>query len=434
MQAAFGFAYTLGWPLLNRAGADYDHGNLIVVRGANPAYSATPMGNLREILKAKERGAKLIVIKPETQPDAAKADIWVPIRPGTDGALGLAMLHVIVNENLYDAELVSKWCYGLDELVPHIKKYSPEWAGPITGLPHTQIREIARSYATTKPAYILTGNAFEHTTDSSNAVRAAAILIAITGNLNRPGGSVVCAGITMPMVKSVHPRERYTQDFVDRLVGPETGSCFQPLTEGTSSAYYRCLNSVLTRKPYPIRTIIAPGTQPTMITRGSKSMVEALEKLEFFVVIDVMQNASMPCADIVVPVATMYECHHRFEVMGNWMMARNKFIEPLGDYKSDYEFWLDLAVGMDYGKDFWDGSIEKCMNYQLQNFGMTMEELRARTAGIVYEPKPMVYEKHEEILATPSPRLSKAPYPPQGKVAIYNTRSKRMGSILCRNG
>jgi anaerobic selenocysteine-containing dehydrogenase len=427
MQQAFGFAYTVGFPMLGMAGADYENANLIVIWGASPAYSGAPQGSLRRILNAKGRGATLMVIKPEMQPDAAKADIWVPIRPGTDGALALAMLNVIINEHLYDADFASRWCYGFDKLVPHIQRYTPEWAEPITGLSADQIREVARLYGTMKPACMVTGNAFDQTVDSNNAVRAAAILIAITGNLDRAGGNIVPVGSKMPMVKSVHLSERYTQDFVDKLVGPEIASCFQPFVEGTSSAYYRCLDSILTREPYPVRAIIAPGTQPTVITRGSKRVVEALEKLEFFVVIDVMQNSSMPWADVVIPVATMYECDHPFEVKGNWIMARNKVIEPLGDYKSDYEFWLDLGVKMGYGEDFWNGSIEKCMNYQLENFGMTMEQLRAHATGIIYEPKPMVYEKYEQIFATPSTRLSRAPYLPQGKVAIYNTTFKENG-------
>jgi anaerobic selenocysteine-containing dehydrogenase len=431
IQRAFGFAYTVGVPMLGMAGTDFEHADLIVVWGANPVYCGSPLGNLKQILDAKERGAKLIVIKPEMQPDAAKADIWVPIIPGTDGALALAMLNVIINERLYDADFVSKWCYGFDKLVPHIQKYTPEWAEQITGIPADQIREIARLYGTTKRACILAGNAFDQTVNSNNAVRAVAILIAITGHIDRPGGNIVPVGTTMPMVKSVHLRERYTQEWVDKLVGPEIASCFQPFIEGTSSAYYRCLDSVITEKPYPIRAIIAPGTQPTVITRGSKRVVEALNKLEFFVVIDVMQNSSMPWADVVVPVATMYESDHPFEIpamgRGTWIMARNKVIEPLGDYKSDYEFWLDLGVKMGYGEDLWHGSIEECMNYQLENFGMTMDELRAHPTGIVYEPKPMVYEKYKQIFATPSTRLSKAPYLPQGKVAIYNTTFEENG-------
>ena len=102
-------------------------------------------------------------------------------------------------------------------------------------------------------------------------------------------------------------------------------------------------------------------------------------------------------------------------------MARNKVIEPLGEYKSDYEFWIELGVRMGYGDDFWGGSMEACMNEQLAPLGMTIDELRAHPTGIVYPRKPMVYEKYEQIFANRSPRLSGAPYLPQGKVALYNT-------------
>jgi len=426
VQRAFGFAYTLGTPMLV---PDYDRADLIIIWGANPVYSGTPQGALDGILNARERGARLVVIKPQMQPDAAKADIWMPVRPGTDGALTLAMLNVAINEKLYDADFIEKWCYGFDKLVPHIQQYTPEWAELITGLPAEQIREVARLYATTKSACINTGNGFDQTVDSNNAVRAAAILIAITGHFDRPGGNIVpTMNPDTPRVKTVHLRERYTREMVDKLVGPEIPTCFQPFIEGATSAYYHCFNSVLTEKPYPIRAIIAPGSQPTIITRGTKRVIEALEKLEFFVVVDVMQNAAMPWADIVIPVATMYESDHPFEGgMGDWLMARNQVVERMGDYKSDYEFWLDLAVKMGYGEDFWDGSIEKCMNYQLENFGMTMEELRAYPNGVVYDNVPPVFEKYDRIFSTPSPRLSHAPYLPQGKVAIYNTTFEENG-------
>jgi anaerobic selenocysteine-containing dehydrogenase len=424
IQKDFGFAYTLG---KERPVEDYEHANLIIIWGVNPVYSGAPRGGLKRILDARERGARIIAIKPEMQPDAAKADIWVPIRPGTDAALALAMLHVIINEQLYDDSFVSKWCYGFDRLVPHIQKYTPEWAEPITGVAASLIREVARLYGTTKPACIVAGNAFEQAVASNNAMRAISILIAISGNFDRPGGNIVPMGSTMPEVKSVHLRERFTQEFINKLVGPELALCFQPGVEGPSSAYYRCLNSILTEEPYPVRTIIAPGTQPAVSNRGSKRVVEALKKLDFFVVIDVMENSSMPWADVVVPVATMYECDHPFEASGNWIMARNRVIEPLGDYKSDYEFWLDLGVRMGYGKDFWNGSIEACMNYQLENFGMTMEELRAYPRGITYKPRQMEYEKYAKTFANCSTRLSRAPYLPQGKVAIYNTTFEENG-------
>lgn len=231
----------------------------------------------------------------------------------------------------------------------------------------------------------------------------------------------------MPRPRSVHLTERYTQEWIDKLVGPEFPRAFQPTNEGTSSAYYRLFESVLTERPYPIRTIIAPGSQPTVSTRGAKNVIEALKKLEFFVVVDVMRTAEMDYADIVIPVATMYECDHPFESGGGWIMARNRVIEPLGDYKSDYEFWLDLGVKMGYGSDFWEGSIEACMDYQLEPLEMTMADLRRHPTGIVYDRTPPVHGRYEEVFAGESTRLSRAPYLPQGKVAIYNTSFEENG-------
>ena len=423
VQRSFIFSYTLG---TGTPPCDFDNTELIVIWGANQAYGG-PRSHMKQILDAKERGTKVIAIKPQLQSDVAKADIWLPIIPGTDGALALAMLHVIVNKKLYNKEFVEKWCYGFDKLIPHIQKYTPRWAEPITGIPASNIEEVARLYATAKSACILTGNVLDQMVDCSNVTRTIAIMMAITGNFDRRGGNVVPTGTTMPRVKPVNLTERYTKEMVDKLVAPEMPRALQPFGANVSAGYYGCIDSVITGKPYQVKTIIAPGTQPTVITRNSRRVIEALKKLEFFVVIDVMDNASMPWADIVMPVASMYECDHPFEAAGNWIMARNKVVEPQGDYKSDYQFWLDLAVKMGYGDDFWQGSIEKCMDYQLENFGITMDELRKYPHGITYPSQPMVYEKYEKILATPSSRLSKAPHLPPGKVAVYNTTFEENG-------
>jgi anaerobic selenocysteine-containing dehydrogenase len=421
IQQAFGFAYIVGFPMLGMRGADLDQSELILIWGANPVFSGGPQGRLQKIFKARERGARVVSIKPELQPDAARADVWIPIRPGTDGALALAMLQVVIEDNIYDHDFVSRWCYGFDQLADHVRQYTPQWAEEITGISAQKIRDLARMYATSGSACIITGNAFDQTVNSSNAVRAVAALIAISGNLDRPGGNVVPVGSDMPKLNPVTPWELFTPELINKLVAPEVAMPFQPFIEGPSSAYYSCLESVLTQDPYPIHSIIAPGTQPTVSTRNPGRVIEALRRVDFLAVIDVMETAAMPWADVVVPVASMYECDHPFEVAGNWIMARNKVVEPLGEYGSDYQFWLDLGVKMGYGEYFWEGSIERCMDYQLENFGFSMEELRAYPTGIVYEPKPMVYEKYEQIFSTPSTRLSKAPYLPQGKVALYNT-------------
>ena len=423
VQRTFGFNYTVG----ARPEPDAANTNLLVTWGAQPVYSRAPKGNVRRFLDAKARGAKVIAIKPTMEPDVALADVWVPIRPGTDAALALAMLHVIINEKLYDAEFVERWTYGFDKLVPHVEQYSPQWAEPITGIPAQQIIDVARMYASAKPACIHHGNGIEHAPSCSDTIRCLAILSSICGNLDRRGGDLFGSSSSMPAPKPVVMPERYTQEIVDKLVCPEFPLPFQPMIEGTSSAYPGIFDSVLTGRPYPVRTIIAPGTQPTVSTRGTKRTLEALSKLDFYVVLDVMQTAEMNFADVVVPVATTYESDHPFESGNNWIMARNQVIEPLGDYKSDYEFWLDLAVKLGYGKDFWNGSITECMDDQLKPLGITYAELRSKPTGLVYQDNPPVYEKYEKVFSTPSTRLSRAPYLPQKKVAIYNTTFEEAG-------
>jgi anaerobic selenocysteine-containing dehydrogenase len=424
MQNAFTFAYTLGTP---RPAADYNSSDLIIIWGKQPVYSGSSKGGVRSFIAAKERGAKIIAIKPTMEPDVALADQWFPIRPGTDAALALAMLNVVIEEKLADKTFVDKYCYGFAELESHIRQYTPEWAAHITGLPIQQITDIARLYATTKKATIDPGNGLEHAPSASDTIRAIGILIAITGHFDRPGGNIVPTGSSMKRPKSIHLKGRYTQEWVDKLVCPEFPRPFQPFMEGTSSTYYGIFESVLTEKPYPIRTIIAPGTQPTVSTRGSKNVMEALKKVDFFVTIDVSRTAEMDFADIVIPVATPYETDHPFEMTQNWIMAPNRVIEPMGEYKSMIEFWLELGVRMGYGEDFWNGDIDACMNDQLEPLEMTMDELRKHPTGIEFPMKQMVYEKYSQIFATRSTRLSKAPYLPQGKVAIYNTTFEEHG-------
>ncbi|MCX8022543.1 MAG: molybdopterin-dependent oxidoreductase [Syntrophorhabdaceae bacterium] len=424
MQMSFVWHYTVGdWPRQ----VDYGNSDLVLVWGKQPIYSGPAQENMRAYMNAKARGARLIAIKPSVEPDVGHADEWVPIRPGTDAALALGMLHVVVNEDLIDKEFVDKWCYGYEELKKHIQKYPPSWAEKITGIPEDRIKELARLFAKTKRAGIDLGNGVEHVPSSNDAIRAVAILVAITGHLDRPGGNVFAGTSKMPRLKSVHLRERYTQEWVEKLVYPEFPKPFQPFVEGTSSAYYGMFESVLTEKPYPLRTIIAPGTQALASTRGSKRVMEAMKKLDFYVVVDVMRTSDMAFADIVVPVATPYEIDHPFEVRGNFIMARNKVIEPLGEYKSIFEFFCDLGVKMGYGDDFWGGSMVASQNDQLKPLGMTIDELRKHPTGIRYEMIPRKYENYERTFTRPSPRISKAPYLPQGKVAIYNTSFKEAG-------
>ncbi len=181
---------TVGHPILMEKGPDYLPTKCILICGANPLASHASKG--KEIIEAKRKNkAKRIVIDPRRTPLAAQADLWLQIRPGTDLALALGMINTIINEELYDKEFVDKWCYGFDKLREHVKAYSLERVAKITWVPADKIKEAARIYATTKPAALHQRVAVEHNINSTQTVRALAMLVALTGNIDVKGGNLL---------------------------------------------------------------------------------------------------------------------------------------------------------------------------------------------------------------------------------------------------
>jgi thiosulfate reductase/polysulfide reductase chain A len=168
---------------------DWKNTNLLVNWGANCENSSINQGQPHEILNAIGRGMKYIDIRPMLETLGSKADVWLPVRPGTDCALALAILNAIINEKLYDADFVQNWCYGFDKLAVHVQPNTPEWAAEITGLPAHKIRNAARMIGTVKPCFIKIGNGVgDQASDGSSTVMAIYLIAAITGNLDIPGG------------------------------------------------------------------------------------------------------------------------------------------------------------------------------------------------------------------------------------------------------
>ncbi|WP_294446728.1 molybdopterin-dependent oxidoreductase [uncultured Mailhella sp.] len=424
MQLHFGFCHTIGM----RPTPDYRNADVILIWGRQPVYSGPPLGSAAALVEARARGARIYAIKPSLEADGGFASDWIPVRPGTDAALALAMLHVVTRDDLIDHEFVKTWCFGYEALAEHVRRYSPQWAEKICGVSAETIEELARTYATTKKATIDVGNGLEHAPSAGDAIRAIAMLMAVTGHLDRPGSNLFAGpGSTMPAPRSVHLKDRYTATWLEKIVGPEFPREFQPFREGTSAAYPRLFADVLSEKP-TIHAIIAPGSQPTVSTRNPRGVIKALEKLDFYVVIDTHRTADTAFADIVLPALTPYEIDHPFEVRGPFIMARNKVIEPVGEGRSMQQIMLDIGTALGYGDDFWHGDMKACMDWQLEPLGMSMEELRSHRTGIVYPPAgARQFEKYETTFHTKSSQLDKAPYLAEGKVALFNTRFEKAG-------
>jgi anaerobic selenocysteine-containing dehydrogenase len=175
---------------------DYENTQLIILWGSNPVNTnrfssyASYDGFHKIIPRARERGVKIIVVDPMRSETVPLADDWIRPNIGTDSALGLAMIHTMIQEDLYDEAFVGQWVVGFDELKKHVETLSPEWAERITSVPADRIREFARLYAKTQGATIQEGNGLDMHTNGVDMVRVICILIALTGNIDRPGGNV----------------------------------------------------------------------------------------------------------------------------------------------------------------------------------------------------------------------------------------------------
>jgi len=187
---------------------------------------------------------------------------------------------------------------------------------------------------------------------------------------------------------------------------------------GYSSAYYKALMSVLTEKPYPLRVLNASGTNPLSATRNPKKVAEALKKIDFMFVMDIYWASHVDFADIVLPACTSYEMSDHFGIKntkeGTWIGIYNKIIDPVAESRSDWRFYLDLAVRMGYGSDFWNGDVDAYLREQMAPSGITLQELRNSPRGIFVKrtqaPPPAKYQRYEEL-------FKKLPH---GKVQCYN--------------
>lgn len=406
---------------------DFESSKLIINWGANPENSAPNQGTPLTILNALEKGAKLIDIRPMLDPLASKAHIWLPVRPGTDCALALAFLNVIINEKLYDFDFVSNWCYGFEKLAAHVQQYPPEWAASITGLSAGKITEVARVIATIKPMFLKTGNGIgDQTSDGTYTIMATSLISAITGNLDVQGGYYNSMPPNfpsmIPLKQITAMEEKVTAELIDKLAAPETPLWYQKAGYwdhgGPTGSYFKTLKSILTGKPYPIRVLQASCTNPLSATRNPKMVAEALKKLEFFFVMDVYPAPHTDYADIVLPACTDYEHSHQIEIRnrieGTWIGIYNKVVEPPGECRSDWQFYLDLAVKMGYGADFWNGDMDACLRDQLSPSGIKLEDLRASPRGIFIKRTAPPPEPKFRRYAALFKNL------PHGKVQCYN--------------
>jgi anaerobic selenocysteine-containing dehydrogenase len=356
-------------------------------------------GTVERALKAAE---KVIVVDPRRTRPARAADHWLQLRPGTDGALALAMINTIITEGLHDREFVDGYTLGFDELAEHVTSFTPEWAEPITGLPAEEIREAARTYATTAPAAMLWGNAVDMSACNYQTARSMLILRAITGNIDRPGGDVLWVPPERVRQRSLFMNVEVTglqflpPDKFDRSVD---GGAYPLCAITHAPTFWR---SIVTGEPYRIKALWVVGSNPLVTQSHSEEIARALDLLEFTVVSDFFLTPTAQQADLVLPAATWLEQDDVANIHKIWCVLARRKVAQVGEVRDDREVMIALAHRLGLDEAFPWADMREYFDWVLEETGLDFDEFceRGTLTGR------MRYEKFKESgFATPTGKL-----------------------------
>jgi anaerobic selenocysteine-containing dehydrogenase len=314
--------------------------------GCNHAEAGAADGMCGAMFKSVFMQArKKIVIDPRRIGLAKNADYWLQLRPGSECALALAMINVIIGEDLYDHEFVEKYGFGFDRLAGHVRPCTPEWAHPITRLPPSLIADVAKTFATTKPACIQWGNGIDMNTNAFQTARALLILMGITGNIDVPGGNV----FWVPP-KDIRPKSH-------KLAGGKGGPGQFPTPEKKSVVISgerfpftpdchtpTFWKSVVTGVPYRVRALWIVGSNPLLTATLGITIEQALRDfMEYTVVSDLFMTPTAQLADLVLPAAHWLEQDDIVFMHEVWCVMTRKKLAQIGEARDDRDVILEVA-------------------------------------------------------------------------------------------
>ncbi len=389
---------------------DYDHPPACIVLWGSNLFHTNEEGIIGvQLRRALDQGSKLMVIDPRKTGLAARADLWLKPRPGTDLALALGMLRVMMDENLCEMDFIEKWTVGFPELKEHLQVYSLDKVSEITWIGGNQIIQAARLFSRTKPASIQWGNALEHNLNSFQCARALLILMAITGNLEAPGGNVNRAPPLLMRPGELVQIKKFP-DKKERVLFPE----FRLATQMGFTPSQLLMKAILTGKPHRVRTMYLQGTNPLLSHANAKETCEAMKRLDFLAVAEIFLTPTAQLADMVLPASTNYE----FDDIGHYglphgfILARPKIVDPPGECWSDVKILNELGKRLGCEHYFWKDPKE-CLDAILKPAGMTYEDFKKQ--GILKGKWEDRSYEHQGF------------HTPSGKVEIYSRQLQDWG-------
>ncbi|HEY3276121.1 MAG TPA: aminotransferase class V-fold PLP-dependent enzyme [Syntrophorhabdaceae bacterium] len=371
--------------------SDIERAELIVVWGKNPAASCPPDDFLR-IQAARGRGAGIVVIDPRRTALAREQDtLWVPLRPGTDGALALGMCNVLIEEELYDEAFARQWTDGFDEFRDYVQHFRPDYVEQITGVDGETMISLARRIAGANGAAPVMYRGLEYNGNGVQTIRAVLTLWALAGQLDMPGGQCFkMKGARFPINRAnllANPR-------VEKAAGHND---FPLYTKYRGEFHAIALpKAILEHDPYPIRFLLSLGASLTTSWPHTSLWKKTLGALDFFVSVDRQWTGDMAYADIVLPAATYYETES-YMVYDGAFRIREKMIESVGEARYDFFIQAELARRLGYG-ELYPQTAEELLSYVLSGSGFTPEDVRNAGGLVRVKGQMMEYRKWEKGL------------------------------------
>jgi anaerobic selenocysteine-containing dehydrogenase len=434
--------------------ADIAQSGCLILWGYNPSF--TRITHATATVAALKRGMKLIVVDPRNAGLANKADVWLRVRPGTDGALALGLANIMIEREWFDQDFVRAWsngpllvrsdterllkaedlsssggsgqlvawdsrsnrivrydpadgCYeapsehlalrgeyivatvdgavscqpAFERYAALCKRYTPDVIEATCWIPRSQLEEAAEIIWRSRPVSYYAYSGHEHHANATDTARAMAMLYALTGSFDAAGGNVLFPAVpTNPVTGEDLPSAKRLAPAIgvaERPLGPARWNHISP------QDFYR---AVLEGLPYPVRGLIGFGTNLLLARADPARGRAALAALDFYAHADLFMTPTSALADIVLPVASCFECEALkvgFEInedAQSYVQLRQAIVAPPGEARSDTNFIFGLAVRLGLGNHFWNGDVDAAYRYQLAPSGITLDQLRAEPAGL----------------------------------------------------
>ena len=426
---------TFGIPVGGYEPVDWEHIECLTLIGSHVGEDARNTV-MQDFGALHQRGGEIIVVDPRFSSAATKADHWLGIKPGTDTALLLAWMHVLIDEGLYDADFVAEWTTGFDELAAHVADKTPEWAAERTGLSPEQIRETAQAMAAHAPkSAIMPGRHVTWYGNDTQRMRAVYLVNTLLGAYGREGGmhfneAPYIGDYSLPpyQVEGAAGGCAAEPGDDDPLGDLPTGPTGRARADGArdrflmgATAMQELIDPMITGDPYRIEGLIAYGTNILHALPNPERTIEALRELELVVAIDVLPMDHVAWADIVLPEATYLERYDDVYSIAHktpYIHLREPAVEPLYDTKPGW--WIAKELGERVGLEQyfpWGDDIEDFLDTRLRSAGTSVAELRAEGGVLVQEGKPYLEDFNgDSPFATAS-----------GKIELYS-------DLLAENG